>query len=159
MDNTIHIVDKILGDKLIQGKRHYHVAWVGYQDTTWEPSENLENNTVFAAYKKQKLSRKRKSQDQGPLRKKSEINISVNKKRTNLCGFWARHRLRDIGITLDQFILYATISVLRRNIGKPITGREKGELQKMGLLGEDRASRFRLVSLLMEAIEWKSNAK
>ena len=35
-------VEKILEKKKIRGKTYYKVQWVGYEETTWEPSENLE---------------------------------------------------------------------------------------------------------------------
>ena len=52
------IVEKILGEKKIRGKRYLHVSWAGFDESenTWEPLSHLkkENPELIAEYEQSK---------------------------------------------------------------------------------------------------------
>jgi DNA invertase Pin-like site-specific DNA recombinase len=48
VNKNINKVESILSDKIINGKRHYHIKWANDElnDTTWEPIENISRYTL-----------------------------------------------------------------------------------------------------------------
>eukprot|EP01084_Bolivina_argentea_P050860 93556_1 len=49
---SIYIVDKIIGHREMGNHKYkYNVKWDGYNDTTWEPPENLMSNTIKKYWK------------------------------------------------------------------------------------------------------------
>jgi len=44
--NGVAAVEKILGDKNIEGHRHFHIKWAGEHETTWIPIENVSRYTL-----------------------------------------------------------------------------------------------------------------
>ena len=53
-------VDRILGCKTINGRKHYHIKWVGYSETTWEPSYNLPQSLINYFHKSWTMSGSRR---------------------------------------------------------------------------------------------------
>jgi hypothetical protein len=54
----LYTVDRILGCKLQQGVRYYHIKWVGYSRTTWEPASNLNRDLIRQFHLSKTLSGK-----------------------------------------------------------------------------------------------------
>lgn len=57
-DRDIYFVEKILADKLMDGKVVYLVKWANYpiDESTWEPAENILEKTVITVYENSKKS-------------------------------------------------------------------------------------------------------
>eukprot|EP00036_Acanthoecidae_sp_10tr_P009183 CAMPEP_0182918662 /NCGR_PEP_ID=MMETSP0105_2-20130417/2235_1 /TAXON_ID=81532 ORGANISM="Acanthoeca-like sp., Strain 10tr" /NCGR_SAMPLE_ID=MMETSP0105_2 /ASSEMBLY_ACC=CAM_ASM_000205 /LENGTH=590 /DNA_ID=CAMNT_0025055777 /DNA_START=477 /DNA_END=2249 /DNA_ORIENTATION=+ len=55
-DPNVFVVEAIVGTQMHKGRREYLVKWEGYghQDNTWEPEENLMNNTILREWKRRK---------------------------------------------------------------------------------------------------------
>jgi transposase InsO family protein len=51
-DEDVWVVEKILNHKLIDGVTHYEIKWkgFGYDDTTWEPRENIHDQNLIDVY-------------------------------------------------------------------------------------------------------------
>lgn len=55
-DSNVFEVDKVIGDKLVDGTLIYRIRWKGYgpKDDTWEKEDNLFCPTILEEYKKSK---------------------------------------------------------------------------------------------------------
>lgn len=49
--DSIYLVESIIGEKIVRGKKYYHVKWLDYDDTTYEPKENIPRS-IIERYKK-----------------------------------------------------------------------------------------------------------
>ena len=45
-----YVVGAILDHRKKNGRTEFSVAWQGYNEQTWEPAENLQNNEQFEEY-------------------------------------------------------------------------------------------------------------
>lgn len=39
--DQFYAIEKLLGKKQIRGKTYFRVKWVGFQETTWEPQDEI----------------------------------------------------------------------------------------------------------------------
>ncbi len=62
-DENIYDVEKIINDRVINGKIQYLIKWVGYPDSenTWEDEENVLSKDLVENYKKEKIKKKKRS--------------------------------------------------------------------------------------------------
>ncbi len=69
-----YLVDKILDDKIIRGKRYYLIHWQGYDDIhdSWEPEENCSNaQDKINEYNQSKKNKAQRNQRKRPSRSSS----------------------------------------------------------------------------------------
>jgi hypothetical protein len=59
-NNDTFLVEKILKEKILNGKKYYFIKWLNFDDShnTWEPISNLKNNIVLQNYLSQNKSKK-----------------------------------------------------------------------------------------------------
>ena len=50
--NNVYVVEAILDNKKERNKYFFLVKWVGYEETTWEPLENIKQTQVLKEYMK-----------------------------------------------------------------------------------------------------------
>ena len=64
-DETYY-VEKLLKCKLINGKKHYLVKWVGYPEKTWEPESHLPGGLRRQFHTQRRLDGKMKRRGTNP---------------------------------------------------------------------------------------------
>ena len=58
-DTGQFLIDKIVGERNVDGKREYKVKWVGYTEVTWEPEDNVQaDQDSIKAYQELKSQKK-----------------------------------------------------------------------------------------------------
>ena len=58
LQEAVWVVERILQDKIVDGKQLYLVKWKGFKETecTWEPEGTLGDNSVLSDYLRQTAS-------------------------------------------------------------------------------------------------------
>ena len=76
-------VEEIVARKVVDGKVHYQVKWIGYpsEDNTWEPKEHLENVIQMVEEFEKQYGKKAKKSEKPEKEKEREKSVEKSKEK------------------------------------------------------------------------------
>lgn len=120
-DSQEYPVEKILEDKIIEGRKHYLIKWEGYDynSCTWEPIENLNASSLMKEYEYASFIMKKQAHKEPiklPPEEEEKINqilqvneidliIKVNRNENNVILADCSFKPNSCGISIDNVLI------------------------------------------------------